>query len=139
MSTIHFIGGEKGGVGKSLVAQTHQALIQWMEESGMLELAREFGITVRYWHVMDSGKDSVDLLQKLFDRFESQLDYVLVLNQLRGDDFGLFELSGLRERASFWAAAHGGEHAFSGLGLLERQRVKLWLNKAYAGLATPLA
>ncbi|SEP70195.1 hypothetical protein SAMN04488038_101231 [Solimonas aquatica] len=231
MSTIHFIGGEKGGVGKSLVArlaaqylidhqrpflgfdsdrshgallrfypghaspvvidrydqldkvveaaidqtdrtvlvdlaaQTHQALVQWMEESGMLELAREFGITVRYWHVMDAGKDSVDLLQKLFDRFESQLDYVLVLNQLRGDDFGLFELSGLRERAwrlgaklvnlprlheqamskidahsaSFWAAAHGGERAFSGLGLLERQRVKLWLNKAYAGLATPLA
>lgn len=230
MSTIHFIGGEKGGVGKSLVArlvaqylidhqrpflgfdsdrshgallrfypdyaspmliedydhldrlvetaidggertilvdlaaQTHQRLIQWMEESGMLEVAREFGLRVRYWHVMDSGKDSVDLLGKLLDRFEGQLEYVLVLNQLRGDDFGIFNDSGLRQRAlalgattvnlprlheatmtridacsaSFWAAATHSDRAFSGLGLLERQRVKLWLNKAYAGLAGAL-
>lgn len=226
MSTIHFIGGEKGGVGKSLVArllaqylidrglpflgfdsdrshgalmrfyadyaspivvdsyesldkvveaatedearrilvdlaaQTHQPLVKWMEESGMLELAREFGIAVRYWHVMDSGKDSVDLLRQLLDRFGAQLDYVLVLNQLRGDDFGIFEASGEKERAlslgakiaslprlhetamnridahstSFWAAAHSGDKALTGLGLLERQRVRVWLAKAYAEL-----
>lgn len=226
MSTIHFIGGEKGGVGKSLVArllaqylidhqlpflgfdsdrshgallrfyaayaspvvidqyesldkvveaateqadrriivdlaaQTHQPLVQWMEESGMLELAAEFGIAVRYWHVMDSGKDSVDLLGRLLDRFGAQLNYVLVLNQLRGDDFEIFEKSGLKERAlamnakiaklprlheaamtridarstSFWAAAHSGDKELTGLGLLERQRVKVWLAKAYAEL-----
>ena len=226
MATIHFIGGEKGGVGKSLVArllaqylidhqlpflgfdsdrshgallrfyaayaspvvidryesldtvveaatddpvrriivdlaaQTHQPLVKWMEESGMLELAREFGIAVRYWHVMDSGKDSVDLLARLLDRFGAQLDYVLVLNQLRGDDFGIFDQSGEKERAlalgakivalprlhesamtridarstSFWAAAHSGDKELTGLGLLERQRVKVWLNKAYAAL-----
>ena len=226
MATIHFIGGEKGGVGKSLVArllaqylidhnlpflgfdsdrshgallrfysayaspvvidqyesldkvveaatedpnrrmivdlaaQTHQPLVKWMEESGMLELAGEFGIAVRYWHVMDSGKDSVDLLAKLLDKFGAQLDYVLVLNQLRGDDFDIFEKSGLKERAlglgakiaqlprlhepamtridarstSFWAAAHSGDKELTGLGLLERSRVKVWLNKAYAEL-----
>jgi len=226
MATIHFIGGEKGGVGKSLVArllaqylidqklpflgfdsdrshgallrfyadyaspvvidrydsldkvveaatedaqrrivvdlaaQTHQPLVQWMEESGMLELARDFGIAVRYWHVMDSGKDSVDLLARLLDRFGAQLDYVLVLNQLRGDDFEIFDKSGQRERAlglgaklaalprlhesamtridarstSFWAA-HSGDRELSGLGLLERQRVRVWLGKANAELA----
>jgi len=226
MSQIHFIGGEKGGVGKSLVArlvsqylidhdlpflgfdsdrshgallrfysdyaspvvidryesldkvveaatenserrilvdlaaQTHQPLVQWMEESGMLELAGEFGIAVRYWHVMDSGKDSVDLLRRLLDRFGAQLDYVLVLNQLRGDDFDIFEKSGEKERAlalgakivriprlhesamtridarstSFWAAANSGDKEVTGLGLLERQRVKVWLGKAYAEL-----
>lgn len=226
MATIHFIGGEKGGVGKSLVArliaqylidhqhpflgfdsdrshgallrfyaayaspvviddyesldkvveaateepdrrilvdlaaQTHQPLVKWMEESGMLELAAEFGIAVRYWHVMDSGKDSVDLLGRLLDRFGSQLDYVLVLNQLRGDDFEIFERSGQKERAlalganivtlprlheaamtridarstSFWAAAHSGDKELTGLGLLERQRVKVWLAKANAEL-----
>ena len=134
MSQIHLIGGEKGGVGKSVVArvvaqylidesipflgfdtdrshgsllrfyadyaspvvidryesldaiveaatsgtgqrvlvdlaaQTHEALARWMDESGVLELAGEHGIAVRYWHVMDSGRDSVDLLEKLFDR-----------------------------------------------------------------------
>lgn len=227
MATIHFIGGEKGGVGKSLVArllaqyfidhnmpflgfdsdrshgallrfypdyaspvvidryesldtvvesatddaerriivdlaaQTHQPLVQWMEESGMLELAHESGIAVRYWHVMDSGKDSVDLLSRLLDRFDNQLSYVLVLNQLRGDDFDILEKSGQKDRAlalgakiatlprlhdsamaridahstSFWAAAHSGDKELTGLGLLERQRVKVWLRKVYAELA----
>ncbi|GAC1629305.1 MAG: hypothetical protein NVS9B10_20290 [Nevskia sp.] len=226
MATIHFIGGEKGGVGKSLVArllaqylidhrlpflgfdsdrshgallrfyapyaspvvidnydsldqlveaaaedparrivvdlaaQTQQPLVKWMEESGMLELARELGIGVRYWHVMDSGKDSVDLLARLLDRFGAQLDYTLVLNQLRGEDFEIFEKSGQKQRAltlgaklavlprlheaamtridarstSFWAAAHSGDKELTGLGLLERQRVKVWLGKAYAEL-----
>lgn len=227
MSTVHFIGGEKGGVGKSLVArllaqylidhqlpflgfdsdrshgallrfypgyaspvvidryesldkvieaaaedanrrvlvdlaaQTHQPLVKWMEESGMLELAGELGVTVRYWHVMDSGKDSVDLLGRLLERFGAQLSYVLVLNQLRGDDFEIFEKSGHKEQAlalgaklvslprlhesamtridarstSFWAAAHSGDKELTGLGLLERQRVKVWLGRAYAELA----
>lgn len=226
MATIHFIGGEKGGVGKSLVArllaqylidhklpflgfdsdrshgallrfypgyaspvvidhyesldkvveaatedanrriivdlaaQTHQPLVKWMEESGMLELAGEFGIAVRYWHVMDSGKDSVDLLTRLLDRFGTQLSYVVVLNQLRGEDFEIFDRSGQKERAlgmgakiatlprlhesamtridarstSFWAAAHSGDKELTGLGLLERQRVKVWLGRAYAEL-----
>ena len=226
MSTIHFIGGEKGGVGKSLVArllaqylidhqipflgfdsdrshgallrfygafaspvvidryesldkvveaatedadrrilvdlaaQTHQPLVKWMEESGLLELAREMDVAVRYWHVMDSGKDSVDLLGRLLDRFEGLLDYTLVLNQVGGDDFEIFEKSGQKERAlalgarivvlprlhesamtridarstSFWAATQSGDKELTGLGLMERQRVKMWLNKVYAEL-----
>lgn len=150
MATVHFISGEKGGVGKSLVArllaqycidhqrpftgfdadrshgallrfyadyaspvvvdryesldriieaaiaapeqrmlvdlaaQTQQSLVRWMEDSGTVELTRELGIGLRYWHVMDNGRDSVDLLEKLLNRFGDQLDYVLVLNQLRG-------------------------------------------------------
>src|SRR5262245_41256339 len=126
MSTIHFIGGEKGGVGKSVVArvlaqyfidndipflgfdsaqshgallrfyngfaspvvvdkfesldsvieaaeanpgrrilvdlaaQTHQSLVRWIEDSGLLELIDELGFTLTYWHVLDAGRDSVD-------------------------------------------------------------------------------
>ena len=223
MATIHFIGGEKGGVGKSLIArllaqymidrqlpflgfdsdrshgallrfyagyaspvvtdhyesldrvveaaaedpqrrivvdlaaQTHQALVKWMTESGMLELSGELGLSVRYWHVMDSGKDSVDLLHKLLDQFGQRLNYVLVLNQIRGDEFQIFEKSGDKERAlaqgariatlnrlhetvmnkidarstSFWAAANSGDKELTGLGMLERQRVKVWLKKVY--------
>jgi cellulose biosynthesis protein BcsQ len=164
MSTIHFIGGEKGGVGKSVVArvvaqylidhslpfqgfdtdrshgsllrfysdfaspvvvdqydsmdaivesalesmdkrvlvdlaaQTHDSLVKWMDESGVLEMAGDQGIDINYWHVMDSGKDSVDLLKKLFDRFGSRLNYVIVLNQLRGETFDIFDKSGEKER-----------------------------------------
>ncbi len=226
MSSIHLIGGEKGGVGKSVVArvvaqylidrkipfvgfdtdrshgsllrfyadyaspvvvdryesldaiveaatadadrrvlvdlaaQTHEPLVKWMDESGVLEMAEELGFSLHYWHVMDSGKDSVDLLKKLFDRFGSRLRYVIVLNQLRGDRFEIFEKSGECERArsleariiplkrlheavinkidagstSFWAARHRSETDVKGLGLLERQRVKVWLQQAYEQL-----
>jgi hypothetical protein len=223
MSTIHFIGGEKGGVGKSVVArllaqymidhdisfigfdtdrshgsllrfyadyasptiiddyqsldtiietaaehpdyrilvdlaaQTHHPLIQWMDESGVLELAEELGIRVCYWNVMDSGKDCVTLLNKLLDKFRSRIDYVLVQNQLRDEHFTILESSGIKERAlafdakvmtlkrlyapvmtkvdsnsySFWAAKNKDTESLNALGLLERQRVKIWLNHAY--------
>ena len=70
-----------------LAAQTHEPLAKWMDESGVLELADLSGFRIRYWHVMDTGRDSVDLLDKLLDRFGQRLHYVVVRNQLRGDDF----------------------------------------------------
>jgi len=140
-----------------LAAQTHDALVKWMDVSGVLETAEELGVSFVYWHVMDSGKDSVDLLKKLFDRFGTRLNYVIVLNQLRGDNFEIFNTSGERERAeglnakiitikclhesvinkidagstSFWAAQTKSTTEVKGLGLLDRQRVKLWLRDAY--------
>lgn len=144
-----------------LAAQTHAPLVRWMDDSDLLAMADEIGITVRYWHVMDSGRDSVDLLGTLLDRFGARMKYVLVLNEIRGDNFELLDASGQRERAlelgarvvrirklhdavlrkldarsaSFWAAAHGGSEA-SGLGLMERQRVRAWLDRAYGGIDT---
>lgn len=221
---IHFVGGEKGGVGKSLVsrvlaqymidheipflgfdtdrshgsllrfyadyaspvvidqfesldaiveaavespekrvlvdlaAQTHDLLVKWIDESGVLEMAEETGVSVRYWHVMDNGKDSLNLLGKLFDRFGSRLRYTLVMNQLRGSSFELFENSPERVRAlefnarfvnlkklheasvhkidasseSFWSAQNSDNTSATGLGLMERQRVKIWLRHAYS-------
>ena len=226
MAHIHFIGGEKGGVGKSMVArilaqylidrerpflgfdtdkshgalmrfyagyaspivvdryesldaiveaaaadsdrsilvdlaaQTQEALTQWMDDSGLLELSSELGLAITYWHVMDSGRDSVDLLKKLLDRFGSRLNYVLVQNHIRGDNFDILEASGEKKRAlelhariinikrlheasmikidghssSFWSATQStGEHA---LGILERQRVKMWLRNSYSEIDT---
>jgi len=140
-----------------LAAQTHDRLVKWMDESGVLEALSELGLTLTYWHVMDSGKDSVALLKSLFDRFGSRLNYVIVLNQLRGENFDLFEKStekpqadGLRakiislrrlnqeviakidsENSSFWAAQQKSGANGKGLGILQRQRVKVWLNHAY--------
>jgi hypothetical protein len=230
MSNVHFIGGEKGGVGKSLVsrvlaqylidhqlpllgfdtdrshgsmlrfyadytsptvidqyesldgiiesgleqpdrnivvdlaAQTHQLLARWVEDSGLLDLSGEMGIGLKYWHVMDSGQDSVDLLRRLLDQFGGRLDLVVVLNQVRGETFDLFDASGLRSDAeaygakiidfprladttmqkidgqslSFWAAINNAGKGPAGLGLLERQRIKVWLKKAYANLNSVL-
>jgi hypothetical protein len=144
-----------------LAAQTHEPLVRWMEESGVLDMANLSGFALQYWHVMDSGRDSVDLLTRLLDRFGQRLHYVLVLNQLRGDDFGILERSGQLARAralgasvitlkrlhdaavqkidaantSFWAATNSTSAGGAGLGLMDRQRVKMWLNHAFAEIA----
>jgi hypothetical protein len=143
-----------------LAAQTHDPLVHWMDDSGVLDMADVSGIALHYWHVMDSGRDSVDLLSRLLDRFGQRLHYVLVRNQLRGDDFGQLERSGELDRArglgarvmdlkklqdtvvqkidarnaSFWSARQGGGDG-PGLGLMERQRLKMWLTGSYASLA----
>jgi hypothetical protein len=227
MANIHLIGGEKGGVGKSLVArlvaqyfidhsipflgfdsdrshgallrfyagyaspivvnqydsldaiveaateqperrilvdlaaQTQQSLTNWMDESQLLGLAPELGLHIRYWHVMDSGKDSADLLKGLLDRYEQRLSYVIVQNQLRGEEFGILRQSGQLERArgwgaevitvkrlqettvmkidanssSFWAASQSDDKSGARLGLLERQRLRNWLKSAYDEIA----
>jgi hypothetical protein len=226
MSTLYFIGGEKGGVGKSLVsrvlaqymidherpflgfdtdkshgsllrfysdftsptvidqyesldriiesgieeperrilvdlaAQTHQFLVQWVEDSGVLDLSGELGLNLNYWHVMDSGQDSVDLLRQLLDQFGERLKLTIVLNQVRGDRFDILDASGQLDRAkglgaraitiprlqdstmqkidghslSFWAAMNNADKSNTGLGLLERQRIKVWLKKAYSNI-----
>ena len=142
-----------------LAAQADEPLTQWMDESQLLEVAREIGLNIRYWHVMDTGRDSVDLLRRLFDRYGQRLSFVIVLNQLRGDDFHLFRSSDLPERAkscnattitlkhlsdasmlkidenssSFWSAAQGEGNGVR-FGLLERQRFKTWLKSAYEAI-----
>ena len=224
MSHIHFIGGEKGGVGKSLLArvlaqhfidkgqafiafdtdrshgallrfygdyaapmpldahdsldpvveaaaadptrrvlvdlaaQTQGSLLRWLQEAGAAEVARELGTPITYWHVMDAGRDSVELLANWLDGPGGRLPLVLVLNEVRGERFELLEASGLLGRAmahgartvrlrklpdtllqkidgdgrSFWAATQSSP---GGLGLLDRQRVKLWLQRSAAELS----
>jgi hypothetical protein len=222
MSRIHFIGGEKGGVGKSVVArllaqyfidnntpfvgfdtdashgtftrfyeefadavqpgefesldriaeqaledpqkfiivdlaaQTDRPLTDWIESSGVIELMQENQVELNYWHVMDDGKDSFDLLGKLLARFGNQLRYTIVLNHGRGERFQTYlgsETQALAQRlqartieipklhasamqkidhgnSSFWAAVNNAKA--QNLGMMDRQRVKLWLRKVYA-------
>jgi hypothetical protein len=144
-----------------LAAQSNEGLTQWMDDSQLLEVAAEIGLNIRYWHVMDSGRDSVDLLRRLLDRYAARMKYTLVLNQVRGADFRILDGSGEKERAlalgasivnlkrlhettmikidagsmSFWAVANKNEGDTSGLRLLERQRVKVWLQNAFAEIA----
>jgi hypothetical protein len=140
-----------------LAAQTHHFLTQWIEETGLLDLSDELGLSLRYWHVMDSGRDSSDLLGRWLEQFGDRIPLVVVLNEVRGSDFAILQASGALARAkdlgaevmtlrklqdgtmqkidahstSFWAASHRGSKDASSLGLLERQRVTSWLNKAY--------
>ncbi len=227
MSTIHFIGGEKGGVGKSVVArllaqycidrslpfvavdadvshgalvryyaeyatpvdlekfesadeiiglataedrrvivdlpaQSERALSKWMEESGVLDLARASGVNVVFWHVMGDGKESITTLERLFARHGSNASYFVVKNLGRGKDFSLFEQSTARSTgdalgakvihlpelygpamqkidrfdASFWAAVNNpalGDGAFT---RMDRQRIHVWIQESFKQVAS---
>ncbi len=220
MSNIHFIGGEKGGVGKSmtsrllaqylidkgtafigldsdqshgtfsrfysefaspliidnydsldqlillaqenpdsdliidLAAQTSTRLGKWIDESDALALLQEIGCKVYLWHVMDDGADSVQLLNKLLNRYPQDfIQFVVVSNLGRGECFDHFEQSSTYQKAkdrdaiflrleklqpqlaaridfsntSFWAAANNVDV----MNIVERSRVRVWLKNNY--------
>lgn len=223
MGQIHFIGGEKGGVGKSVMArvlaqyfidkqrpfvaldadvshgtlvrhygdvaravdlsnvesadqiftlaaagedrvmvdlpaQSDHFLSRWIAEAGILTLAKESGVQLVFWHVMDDGKDALTALGRLVDRYAGQASFVVVTNLGRGRDFSLLDGSEIRARAeaagasfmalpelhapamkkidrlnlSFWAAVHNPEAGAAVLTVMDRQRVKVWLQATYA-------
>lgn len=153
--------GEQRSVIVDLAAQTGAPLTRWVKDSDLFSVLAEMGITVNFWHVADAGKDSVDLLGRLVNTFENGPNYFVVKNMGRGTDFSqldeslalekavalgarvitlaqLHEVSMRkidRQNASFWAALNdrSGPDA---LGLLERQRVKMWLKRTYDTLDT---
>ena len=139
-----------------LAAQTSSPLAKWIKDASLIELFKEMGITVNLWHVMDDGRDAVDLLGRLIDSYGTGPNYVVVQNFGRGSDFVLLRESYALQKAqaqgayvvelprlhdvsmrkidqhntSFWKAINDKDSA-DALGLLERQRVKTWLKNCY--------
>ena len=139
-----------------MAAQTSKALTQWIKDASLLELFAEMGITVNFWHVMDDGRDAVDLLSRLIDTYGAGPNYIVVQNHGRGSNFVLLQNSYALQKAeavgahvmelprlhdasmrkidqhntSFWKAIHDRESQ-DALGILERQRVKTWLKNCY--------
>jgi len=142
-----------------LAAQTAAPLARWIKESDVLPLLADMGVAVNFWHVADSGKDSVDLLGRLLETYGEGPNYFVVRNLGRGSDFSLLEQSPAlqrvldmggrlitlpqlheasmnkidRQNVSFWAAINNRDMP-DALGLLERQRVRVWLRAIYATL-----
>ncbi|EXJ13988.1 P-loop NTPase family protein [Imhoffiella purpurea] len=140
-----------------LAAQTASPLHRWIDQADIMGLASEEGIPVVFWHVIDDGADSIVLLENLFDRYGDGADYVVVRNHGRGRNFSAYDASDARTKAdemgakhmdlpelnassmrkidhggtSLWAAVNNKE---SGLGLMDRQRVKVWIRRAYQQL-----
>ncbi len=137
-----------------LAAQTAQPLQRWIEQNDLLALAAEEGVEVVFWHVLDDGADGITLLDTLLDRYGHGARIVVARNYGRGRDFSAYEAAPARGRArdlgalafelpelnaasmrkidhvgaSLWAA---GQSSQSGLGLMDRQRVRVWTHKVY--------
>lgn len=153
--------GHQNSVIVDLAAQTAAPLARWIKDSDLLTLLAEMGVTVNFWHLADSGKDSVDLLDRLLTSYGAGPNYIVVKNLGRGTDFSQLDKSAAlgnalvlggrvitltqlheasmskidRQNASFWAAINtrSGPDV---LGILERQRVKTWLRATYSTLDT---
>ncbi|MGV6818836.1 MAG: mobilization protein [Thiotrichales bacterium] len=232
MNNIHFVGGEKGGVGKSvtsrvlaqyfidkeqplavfdtdlshgammrhyaefshpvdlsdveqidaivelatgddapmilvdLAAQSSRPLFQWMLDADLPSMAQDIGLQLHYWHVMDDGKDSLNLLNEWLDQFpEDEMTLRLIKNHGRGKHFSALLETPIREKlaerstaqldlpelhkgtmhkidrydASFWAAVNNKDETLGPcLNLMERQRVKTWLNRFFGQLDSTL-
>ncbi|NEX21107.1 mobilization protein [Thiorhodococcus mannitoliphagus] len=141
-----------------LAAQTSSLLHRWIEQADLLTFASEAQIQIVFWHVIDDGADGIALLDALLERYGSAASYVIVRNYGRGKDFSAFAASAAQAKAaelgvhvidlpelhagsmrkidhgnaSLWAAAHNKD---AGLGLMDRQRVKVWINRAYQQFA----
>ncbi len=139
-----------------LAAQTSNPLTKWIKDASLLELFADMGITVNFWHIMDDGRDAVDLLGRLVDTYGPGPNYIVVQNHGRGSNFVLLKNSYALQKAealgahvielprlhdasmrkidqhntSFWKACNDRESPDS-LGILERQRVKTWLKNCY--------
>lgn len=142
-----------------MAAQTLAPLARWIDESQLFEVLAELNVPVNFWHVMDDGRDSGELLGRLLDTFGEQARIIVVQNQGRGSDFShqaaplaravaqgarVISLPRLHEAsmrkidnrsASFWQAVNDRDGT-QALGLLERQRVKRWLAAVYAEFDT---
>lgn len=140
-----------------LPAQSQRFLDRWIDDNGVVEMSADMNIALLYWYVVDDGRDSAQLLKNFLDRYQHSLQCITVKNQGRGSDFAELDalpaFSGpaaagnltqislpalhaatLRSADkldfSFWAAANvkdAGPH----LSLMERQRTRVWLKKAY--------
>ena len=75
-----------------LAEKTHTTLVKRLDKSEAIKIEDEWRISIHYWYVMDFGKDSVNLLKKLLDRFDPRFSYGLVLNHIHGDRFDILSV-----------------------------------------------
>lgn len=142
-----------------LPAQSAKGLDAWLAGANVVALARELGTPITFWHVTDGGYASVLQLEQALGRYGDSVAWVVVKNHARSKDFSLLEASPALARvrelggkvvdlpeldgaamykidgsgASFWAGGNVTE-GDSALKPLDRERVKIWLRRAFAEL-----
>ena len=143
-----------------LPAQSLRVLSTWLTEANVFAFAKETGIRMSMWHVTDGGFASVGEIERALELFGDQFEHKVVKNLGRSKNFSQFEDSTTRRHldmlggktmelpeldasamykvdrlgSSFWGAVHSSDP--EGLKPLERQRVRLWLERSYKQLET---
>jgi len=143
-----------------LPAQSIRSLWTWLSEANVFAFAKETGIRMSFWHVSDGGFASVGEIERALSLFGDRFEHKVVKNLGRSKNFTQFEESSAKRHldqlggrtielpeldaqamykvdrlgSSFWGAIHSSGD--EGLKPLERQRVRLWLERCYGQLET---
>lgn len=146
-----------------LPAQSQKFLDRWIDDNATLELCAEMNISILFWYVVDDGPDSAQLLTRFLAQYGERLNVVVVKNKGCGKKFDAIdaiplgnkdssspnfiqhkiEISALhsatlhkidRFNLNFWSAANVKNNSYSSLGLMERQRTKVWLRKSFTAV-----
>ena len=142
-----------------LPAQSERFLDRWIEQNGVLDMCDEMQIPFVYWYVVDDGVDSSRLLEKFLGRYGDRINFVVIRNKGCDTNFTLIDtalerlngdsprrlqqatLPGLHGETmrkldelgfSFWGAENLKNNGMPHLSLMERQRTKVWIKKAYS-------
>jgi hypothetical protein len=139
-----------------LPAQSERFLDKWIEENDVLSMCEEMQINIFYWYLVDDSSDSAMLLEKFLAKYGSSLNCIVVKNAVRGNDFKAVDtaistnanFNSVKQMTlpalhtptmhkidkfnfSFWGAVNVKESDKEHLGLMERQRTKVWIRKSY--------
>ncbi|HEC52146.1 hypothetical protein LCGC14_0180020 [marine sediment metagenome] len=139
-----------------LPSQSQRFLDRWLEDSGVLEMCDELGLKTVFWYVVDGGRDSISLLEEFQQKYGGVMPFVVVKNHGRGNDFSDIDAVLAKGRAArllgvvdipelhtatlhridklslgFWSAINVKSSNGAHLSLMERQRTKVWLRKAF--------
>lgn len=142
-----------------LPSQSERFLDYWIEENGVIDLCNEMQVPFIYWYVVDDGTDSTKLLKGFLNKYSQSMRCVVIKNRGCGNNFTSveklidalpeadkahlqqFTLAALHAETmrridelsfSFWGAENIKESATPHLSLMERQRTKVWVKKAYS-------
>ena len=141
-----------------LPTQSERFLDKWIEENDVIGMCEEMEIKINYWYLVDDSNDCVMLVDKFLKKYNNLLKCIVVKNAGRGKDFKAIDeliLANVSEISnhpsqitlpalhtptmhkidklnfSFWGAANVKENDKEHLGLMERQRTKVWIKKSY--------
>jgi hypothetical protein len=145
----------------NLPAQVYEPLKKWIFDNELLEVGKDTGVRFHFWHVTDAGYDSLQLLKKTLQLYQHDVDYTVVKNYGRANDFDALEAdlelqelleqynartislpcfigSSLRNTVDAESLSFGEALNHESFGVIDKQRIRKFLRESYSEFDTIL-
>lgn len=145
----------------NLPAQVYEPLKKWIFDNELLEIGADMGVRFHFWYVTDAGYDSLQLLKKSLQLYQDRVDYTVVKNYGRANDFDALEGdselqdllaeynaliislpcflgSSLRNAIDAQSLSFGEALENQEFGVIDKQRIRKFLRETYSEIDTIL-